>query len=76
MALAGWKESQSDKTTSIIKIAKQHGIAPQTLCNSLYGVQAHATAHENQQRLAIGEEQALLAWILRLWAWGWPARVE
>ena len=40
------------------------------------GKQAHATAHENLQRPAIGEEQALLGWILRLQAWGWPARVE
>ena len=58
------------------KIAKQHGIAPQTLYNRLYSVQAHISPYENQQRLAIGEEQALLAWILRLQAWGWPVRVE
>ena len=33
-------------------------------------------AHEGQQRITPGEEAALLAWVLRLQAWGWPPRVE
>ena len=33
-------------------------------------------AAKQQQRLSSGEEAALLAWVLRLQAWGWPARVQ
>ncbi len=32
--------------------------------------------HQRQQRLNPREETAIVNWLLRLQAWGWPARVE
>ena len=66
-----------NKLLSITKAADRHGIPKSTLVDRISkGKQARLEAHEDQQRLSPGEEAALLAWILRLQAWGWPPRVE
>ncbi len=67
---------KGNKTLSMTKAAWQHGISKSTLVDRINGATSRSIAHEDDQRLTPGEEAALLAWVLRLQAWGWPARVE
>lgn len=78
LAHAAWESAggTGNKILSITKAALKYGIAKSTLVDRIHGKQSHSVAHENEQRLSPGEEAALLAWILRLQAWGWPPRVE
>ena len=78
IAQAAWLEAggPGNKILSINKAAKKHNIAPITLRDRINGAQERHIAHEDDERLTNGEERALLAWILRLQVWGWPARVE
>lgn len=65
-----------NKILSIRKAAIQHGIPKSTLVDRINGRQSHSVAQEDRQRLSPGEEAAILAWVLRLQAWGWPPRVQ
>ncbi len=78
LAYTAWLEAggTGNRILSITKAAKQHGIPKSTLVDRVNGSQSNSVAHEDQQRLSSGEEAALLAWVLRLQAWGWPARVQ
>ncbi len=74
LALEHWQEPNNTLLKS--KIAQKYGIPRRTFFGRTEGRQARAKAHEKEQRLAPGEEQALLEWVLRLQKWGWPPRVE
>ena len=74
LALEHWRES--DNTLSKTKIAHKYGILPRTFIGRTNGKQAKSKAHEHEQRSSPEEELALLDWVLRLQAWGWPPRVE
>ena len=78
LAYTAWLKAGGigNRILSITKAAKQHGIPKSTLVDRVNGSQSNSVAHEDQQRLSSGEEAALLAWVLRLQAWGWPARVQ
>lgn len=78
LAHTAWLDAggPKNKTLSITKAAKQHGVSKSTLVDRINGAQSYSISREYQKRLTSGEEAALLAWILRLQAWGWPPRVE
>ena len=58
------------------KIAKSYRISSSTLSDRLHGRTSNKERAKQQQLLYPAEELALKQWIVRLQAWGWPARVE
>ncbi len=78
LAYTAWIEAggHGNRILSITKAAKQHGIPKSTLADRIRGRKPTSDAHEGQQRITPGEEAVLLAWVLRLYAWGWPPRIE
>ena len=78
LAYTTWIEAggPGNRILSITKAAKQHGIPKSTLTDRIKGRKPTSAAHEGQQRISPGEEAAILAWVLRLEAWGWPPRIE
>ena len=73
LAFSYWKQNPC---VSQRLIARQYGISPSTLNDRIHGVISHQEKVQNQQHLHPAEETALKEWIVRLQAWGWPARVE
>ena len=63
-------------TIPVAKIARKHGVPPSTLRGRIDGAVSTTVRQRSQQKLSPEEETALHDWILRLQAWGWPARVE
>ena len=61
---------------SIRKIARMFGVPNSSLQNRIIGLPSKQMDCERRQRLNCQEEMALVEWILRLQAWGWPARVD
>ena len=58
------------------KPAPQHDVPKTTLQKRINGSPPASVAYQRRQCLVTEEETALVNWILRLQAWGWPARVE
>ena len=65
-----------EKPISIRKIARMYGVPRSSLQDRIKGKTLAKEVHERRQRLNPQEEAALIDWILRLQAWGWPARVD
>ena len=57
-------------------IARRYGIPHSTLNDRIHGAVPAVQRDQNQQLLHPAEEIALKQWLIRLQAWGWPARVE
>ena len=74
LAHSAWKDPTN--TLSIRKIALQYGVAKTTLDNRIRGRISKLEEAERRQRLTPQEEEAIVAWMLRLQAWGWPPRAE
>src|SRR5437016_13195494 len=62
------------KYKSIYHAAKTLGLNQKTLRNRAAGGRSIEEAHETQQLLSNGKEKALIRWITRLTATGYPAR--
>ena len=62
------------KYKSIYHAAKTLGLNQKTLRNRAAGGRSIEEAHETQQLLSNGEEKALIRWITRLTATGYPPR--
>ena len=69
-----WKDPTNK--LSIRKIARQYGISHSTLGDRIHGKVSKKDEAKRRQRLTPEEEEAIVGWILRLQAWGWPPRVE
>ena len=57
------------------EIARVYDIPRSTLQARLRGRQPAKSYHQTMQRLSVQEEQALITWIERMTAWGWPPRI-
>lgn len=73
LAVTAWKHAHG--TLSIRKAAKQYGVAFSTLKVLIDGSKEIPKCSHAKQRLTAEEEKALVAWIKRLEACGWPPRV-
>ena len=58
------------------EIARLYGVPQSTLQARLKGRRAAEHYHQATQRLNVQEEQALIDWIERMTAWGWPPRIQ
>lgn len=74
LALEVYKNQQ--KPVSIRKNARMYGVLRTSLQDKIKARRSAKEYHEQYQRLNVLEEKALIDWILRLQAWGWPARVD
>jgi len=74
LAYESWKEA--DGALSKTKAAANYGIPKSTLIGRINGAIPDAVSRQRKQRLFPEEESALVKWVTRLHAWGWPARVE
>lgn len=77
LAHARWLEAKAvNEILSITKAAKKHGVPKSTLVDRINNGKKPAIVYRReQQRLTPEEETAILNWILRLQAWGWPPLV-
>ena len=77
LAHARWLEAKVvNELLSITKVAKRYGVSKSTLVDRINKkTKPAAVYHLESQRLTPEEETAILNWILRLQAWGWPPLV-
>ena len=74
LAMIAWREAGG--ALSMRKAARQYAVSKSTLDYRTKGHTSPATRNQNQQRLTPEEESAIVSWILRLQAWGWPPPIE
>ena len=74
MAHEAWKAA--NRSLSIRKAARQHGIAYHTLIDRIHGAILRQEANKAMQKLSPAEELCLIEWSKDLHGWGWPAHVE
>ena len=68
--------SDSRKRPAIEPIALFYGLTPSTLYRRVKSqTKPRLQAHQDEQRLTPGEEEALRSWILLVSEWGWPPTV-
>ena len=72
LALEACKSHQK----SMRKVAKQYGIPKSSLHNRVNGKMTRKEEHQRRQKLSPQEELAIVNWLHRLQAWGWPSRID
>ena len=74
LAYKAWNDANG--ALSIRRAGEDYRVAYSTLNGRIKGAKSAIVRQEEQQRLFPEEEAILVKWIIRLQAWGWPARVE
>ena len=69
-------EAHRKNLKSVRKIAQQYGLPKSSLHDRINGKKTRKEEHQRRQRLSPQEELAIVNWLLRLQAWGWPARID
>lgn len=72
LALEAYKKDPK----SMRKVAKQYGIPKSSLHDRVNGKMTKKEEQQRRQKLSPQEELAIVNWLLRLQAWGWPARID
>ena len=72
-ALLAWKKA--DRALSITKTASLYAVSKTTLYSRIYGRQQRFISDQIKQLLTFEEENALMNWLLQLYAWGWRAKI-
>ena len=72
LALEACKSNQK----SMRKVAKQYGIPKSSLHDRVNGKMTRKEEHQRRQKLNPQEELAIVNWLHRLQAWGWPSRID
>ena len=72
LALEACKSNQK----SMRKVAKQYGVPKSSLHDRVNGKMTRKEEHQRRQKLSPQEELAIVNWLHRLQAWGWPSRID
>jgi hypothetical protein len=66
----------SQREISIRKVALNHGVPWETVCDRISGSVSRKKTSQDMQRLLLFEEGVIEKYCLQLYAWEWPARTQ